>query len=203
MDANRTGPTTDTATRPTTRPATRRAVLALGVGAGVAAAAPRTAATPPVPGRPADTRSSREAYGVDADVVELERRYATRIGVSARRLDVDAALAHRIDDRQPMCSTFKALAAAILLRRGVDLDRVVRYSDRDVVEYSPITGMRRSMTYGEICDAAVRYSDNTAGNLALEAIGGPTGLTAALRRTGDHVTRLDRWETDLNSAIPG
>ncbi|WP_249451894.1 serine hydrolase, partial [Escherichia coli] len=33
-------------------------------------------------------------------------------------------------------------------------------------------------------------------------IGGPKELTAFLHNMGDHVTRLDRWEPELNEAIP-
>ena len=46
-------------------------------------------------------------------------------------------------------------------------------------------------------------SDNTAGNLLLDAIGGPDGLTNFVRTLSDRVTRLDRFEPELNSAIPG
>jgi beta-lactamase class A len=56
---------------------------------------------------------------------------------------------------------------------------------------------------GVLCRAAVQESDNTAANLLLRAIGGPPGLTAFARSIGDERTRLDRWETELNSAIPG
>jgi beta-lactamase class A len=55
----------------------------------------------------------------------------------------------------------------------------------------------------ELCDAAVRYSDNTAGNLLLADVGGPAGITAFARSLGDEVTRLDRTEPELNTAIPG
>ena len=47
------------------------------------------------------------------------------------------------------------------------------------------------------------YSDNTAANLLLPAIGGPAGLTAFLRRIGDPVTRLDRNEPAMSEARPG
>src|SRR5262249_36776290 len=43
----------------------------------------------------------------------------------------------------------------------------------------------------------------TAGNLLLDTIGGPVGLTKFVRSIGDEMTRLDRKEPDLNSAIPG
>ena len=59
------------------------------------------------------------------------------------------------------------------------------------------------MTLGALCAAAIEQSDNTAGNLLLDAIGGPVGLTNFARSIGDQITRLDRKEPELNSAIPG
>src|SRR5206468_12739674 len=41
------------------------------------------------------------------------------------------------------------------------------------------------------------------GNLLLDAIGGPIGLTSFVRSIGDEKTRLDRKEPELNGAIPG
>ena len=40
-------------------------------------------------------------------------------------------------------------------------------------------------------------------NCLLLIIGGPSRITAFARSIGDHRTRLDRWETELNSAVPG
>jgi beta-lactamase class A len=37
----------------------------------------------------------------------------------------------------------------------------------------------------------------------MKRVGGPSGVTAFARTIGDTQTRLDRWETALNSAIPG
>jgi Beta-lactamase class A len=54
-----------------------------------------------------------------------------------------------------------------------------------------------------LCAAAIEQSDNTAGNLLLDTIGGPVGLTNFVRSIGDEMTRLDRKEPELNSAIPG
>ena len=59
------------------------------------------------------------------------------------------------------------------------------------------------LSVGEICEAAMTLSDNTAGNLLLDSFGGPAGLTAYMRSLGDSVTRLDRRETELNEAKPG
>lgn len=108
-----------------------------------------------------------------------------------------------------MCSTFKTLAVAAVLRDrdrcGEFLDRVIRYTEDDLVEYSPVTGehVDTGMTVRDLCAAAICYSDNTAGNLLLRRIGGPRGLTRFCRSLGDPTTRLDRWETELNTAYPG
>jgi beta-lactamase class A len=59
------------------------------------------------------------------------------------------------------------------------------------------------MTLAELCDAAVRYSDNTALNLLLRELGGPSGLDAALQQVGDDVTQVSRTEPGLNTAVPG
>ena len=59
------------------------------------------------------------------------------------------------------------------------------------------------MTLGALCEAAIEQSDNTAANLLLDAVGGPAGVTNFARSLSDRVTRLDRKEPELNSAIPG
>src|SRR5207302_258303 len=59
------------------------------------------------------------------------------------------------------------------------------------------------MTVDQLCEAALTLSDNTAGNLLLDAIGGPAGLTQFARHLGDATSRLDRIETALNEALPG
>ncbi|VDA68393.1 blaTEM-84_1_AF427130 [Klebsiella pneumoniae] len=104
-------------------------------------------------------------------------------------------------------STFKVLLCGAVLSR-VDagqeqLGRRIHYSQNDLVEYSPVTEkhLTDGMTVRELCSAAITMSDNTAANL-LTTIGGPKELTAFLHNMGDHVTRLDRWEPELNEAIP-
>jgi beta-lactamase class A len=127
-------------------------------------------------------------------------------------MDTGRTLSHRADERFPLCSTWKPLAAAAVLkdrdRDGGDfLAERIRWSKSDLEEHSPVTGTRRhlagGMTVRQLCDAAVRHSDNTAGNLLLRELGGPEAITRLCRSLGDEVTRLDRWETELNSAEPG
>jgi beta-lactamase class A len=116
---------------------------------------------------------------------------------------------HRADERFAFCSTFKVLAASAVLRQSVTepglLQRRVRYARSDLVTYSPITEkhVNDGMTLGELCAAALQYSDNTAGNLLARQAGGLEAVTAFARTLGDQTFRMDRWETALNTAVPG
>ncbi|MFD7730541.1 class A beta-lactamase [Kitasatospora phosalacinea] len=134
----------------------------------------------------------------------LERTHGARLGVLAYDTGNGATVRHRADERFPLCSTFKPLAVAAVLRAGHDLAAPVHYTDRDVTDsgYAPVTGRTRVLTLAELCAAAVEFSDNTAANLILRRLGGPTAVTRFCRALGDPVTRLDRWEPDLNSAEP-
>jgi beta-lactamase class A len=140
----------------------------------------------------------------------IEERTGARIGVAALDTASDKRLDYRSEERVPMCSTFKFLAAAAVLKRVDDgqekLDRFVTYGAKDILEYAPVTKEHLKdggMTLGALCAAAIEQSDNTAGNLLLDTIGGPGGLTNFVRNIGDKMTRLDRKEPELNSAIPG
>jgi len=145
-----------------------------------------------------------------AGFAELERRNGGRLGVAALDTASDRKTGYRSDERFPLCSTFKFLAAAFVLAR-VDrgderLDHRVVFSDKDLVTYSPVTKEHvgpAGMSMAEVCDAAITLSDNTAGNLMLASFGGPSALTHHVRTLGDGVTRLDRIETALNEATPG
>ncbi|KAF5406773.1 MAG: Beta-lactamase [Candidatus Udaeobacter sp.] len=143
-------------------------------------------------------------------IAAIETRIGGRIGVAAVDTSNDKHLDYRAEERFPMCSTFKFLAAAAVLKRVDEkkerLERFVPYNAKDILEYAPVTKEHLNeggMTLGALCEAAIEQSDNTAGNLLLNAIGGPAGLTNFVRALGDRVTRLDRIEPELNSAIPG
>lgn len=138
-----------------------------------------------------------------------EEQLGARIGLAVLRADGTPLWMHHANEAFAFNSTFKAFAAAAVLSRvdaGQDsLDRLIRFSPAEIVTYSPVTETRldSGMSLGEICEAALTTSDNTAGNLMLDAIGGPEGFTAFMRQSGDTVSRLDRWETELNEAAPG
>ncbi len=135
---------------------------------------------------------------------ELEREHGARLGVLAHDTGSGTTVRYRADEAFPLCSTFKPLAVAALMRAGDDLSARVHYTDADVADsgYAPVTGRTRVLTVAELCAAAVEFSDNTAANLLLRRLGGPTAVTRFCRSLGDPATRLDRWEPALNSAEP-
>lgn len=143
-------------------------------------------------------------------VASLERQHGGRLGVAILDTSGTKPFAYRGDERFPMCSTHKVLSAAFVLarvdRKEESLARRMVYGKGDLVPYSPITEKHvgtGGLTVGEICEAAITVSDNTAANLMLDGFGGPKALTTYLRSLGDGVTRLDRREPELNEATPG
>jgi beta-lactamase class A len=146
--------------------------------------------------------------GLSEEFIRIERDSGGRLGVAVLDTGSGAKAMHRANERFPMCSTFKLLAAGAILAqvdRGREkLDRIITFGPTDIVVNSPVTSARVSegrMTLGELCEAAMTVSDNTAGNLLLANIGGPIGLTAYARSLGDSITRLDRIEPELNQAL--
>ena len=181
-----------------TRLPTRRALL-LSVAGTSLLAATRVA-------HPNDAPTQARAH---AQLATLEAASGGRLGVAAIRTADGARVLHRGDERFPVCSTFKLVLAAAILDRSARtsglLEQRVLYRRDDLVTYSPVTGkhLQTGMTVAELCAAAVQYSDNAAANLLMRLLGGPSAVTDFARGIGDTEFRLDRWETELNTAIPG
>ncbi|TDQ54323.1 class A beta-lactamase [Actinorugispora endophytica] len=137
----------------------------------------------------------------------LEGEFDARLGVYAVDTGSGDTVAFNADERFAYASTHKAFSVGALLRQNSieELERVVTYTEDDLVGHSPVTRrhVETGMTLREISDAAVRYSDNTAANLLFEELGGPEGLDAALEEIGDDVTHVDRIEPDLSDWEPG
>jgi beta-lactamase class A len=139
----------------------------------------------------------------------LERAAGGRLGVCAIDTASGRRALHRANERFPFCSTFKAMLGAAVLAQSVErpglLQQRVTYGQADLVNYSPVSGKHvgTGMTVAQLCEAAIQYSDNSAANLAMKLIGGPSAVTAYARSIGDDAFRLDRWETELNTALPG
>jgi beta-lactamase class A len=152
----------------------------------------------------------KAAQPAATEIAEIERDLQGHLGVAILDTANNKSIDYHATDRFPMCSTFKCLLVADVLER-VDkqkeqLDRKIDYGPADLLEWAPVTKQHvqeGSMTVDALCAAAIEYSDNTAANLLLQTIGGPQGLTEFCRSLGDSVTRLDRNEPTLNTAIKG
>ncbi len=142
----------------------------------------------------------------------IHKRIGGRLGVHVLDSQSGKRLAYDDDARYAMASTFKLPLAAALLwqvdRKAFPLEREMPVAKADLVAHSPaveakIAAGAGSMTVRELCTAVVTVSDNAAANILLRGIGGPTALTAFFRTLGDEVTRLDRFEPELNGNLPG
>ncbi|KMQ75990.1 Beta-lactamase class A [Marinobacter subterrani] len=116
-----------------------------------------------------------------------------------------AVASHRGDERFLFNSTGKLFIAAAVLaqvdRGDAALDLRLVVSESDLGGWTPITEKHLGepgMTVAELCQAVVAWSDNAAANVLVRFVGGPEAVTAFLRSIGDDVTRLDRYEPELN-----
>ncbi|WP_226576299.1 class A beta-lactamase [Acuticoccus sediminis] len=144
-----------------------------------------------------------------ADTIRtLETDIDARIGVLVRDSASGWEWGHRQDERFLMASTFKSLLCGAVLAQvdsgALSLDEPIEIGEEDMVEYAPTTEKHigGSMTVGDLCFATLDLSDNPAANLLIERLGGPQAVTAFARSTGDEVTRLDRFEPELNIFDP-
>jgi beta-lactamase class A len=145
-----------------------------------------------------------------AAVAAIQERIGGRVGVYVLDTQSQLELAFNARERFAMCSTFKLLLAAQVLRRvdagTLTLDHRLPLRPADMLSHAPVTSLHLaegSMTVGDLCAAIVTVSDNPAANILLTATGGPSALTQFLGGIGDRVTRLDRTELELNTNLPG
>ncbi|WP_329215532.1 class A beta-lactamase [Streptomyces sp. NBC_00683] len=192
---------------------TRRAVFGvLAVLLVVPTAACGQDVPPASPAPPASSAATGEGQGPAAadsarEFRELENTFDARLGVYAVDTGTGREVAYNDKERFAYASTFKVLAAGAVLRKHSleGMGRTVRYSPDELVPPSPVTSKHagKGMTLDALCDAAVRFGDNTAANLLLDQVGGPRGLGTVLQEIGDDVTRMERSEPQLNDWTPG
>ncbi|MBN3779743.1 PenA family class A beta-lactamase [Burkholderia sp. Ac-20345] len=179
----------------------------------VAACASRQATAPDPSSEAAAAVAAATTASLDAETFDalaaLERSAGGRLGVCAIDIATGRRAEHRQNERFPFCSTFKAMLSAAVLAQSVErpalLQQRVTYTKADLVNYSPVSGKHvdDGMTVAALCEAAIQYSDNSAANLLMKLLGGPSAVTAYARSIGDDSFRVDRWETELNTALPG
>jgi beta-lactamase class A len=183
---------------------TRKSVLlaAMAMPLAACAAAPSTAASK----SPSSVQSARRLRA-DEQFTALERQHQASVGVFMLDTGSGDTVSWRADRRFAFCSTHKVFtAAAVLHAKDNDvMGEVIHYTVDDLVPHSPVTSehVDTGMTLTALCDAAIRQSDNTAANLLFAQLKGPAGFQRALHDIGDAITRSDRTEPNLNTAVPG
>src|SRR5579883_2890207 len=170
--------------------------------AGLAAAAFGRALARPEPAR-------AFAASLSDELAAIEARSGGRLGVSVLDTASLARVDHRADERFPLCSTFKILAVAAVLKRAdagrEHLDRRIVIRRADLVAYSPVVKDRigDAMTLADLCAAAMTESDNTAADLILRSLGGPKAVNAYARTLGDATTTPSAMVRDLQALVLG
>lgn len=193
----RTDSNLDADTAPTNAPPISRRMALASVAAALTAihgAARNTTAAP-------DWRIAR--------LKALEESVRGRLGVYIHDTRTRVGVGWRVNERFTHCSSFKLSLAAMVLRMAddgrADLSEVLRWETQDMLGVSPVTAanIERGLTVGALAQATLVTSDNTAANVLLKRYGGPAALTAFWRTLGDTVSRLDRYEPELNVTPPG
>ncbi|PGV62733.1 class A beta-lactamase [Bacillus cereus] len=152
-------------------------------------------------------KQTKQEHISNQSFVKLEKDYDAKLGIYALDTGTNQTVTYRSDERFAYASTHKALAVGALLQKKSieDLDQIIKYTSKDLVNYNPITEkyVDTGMTLKELADASIRYSDNTAQNLILKQLGGPSEFKKSLRDIGDTVTNPERFEPELNEVQPG
>lgn len=175
----------------------RRAFLAAALAAGACA---RGVPAAPVP----DDAAAR------FEAIRATLGPGGRLGVAAIDTGSGRELRFDAESLYAMASTFKLPLAALVLsladRGELSLREELAFGPGDPLPNSPTVEAALAEGRLEIirlAAAVVERSDNSAANLLLRRTGGPEALTRFIRARGDAVTRLDRYEMELNSNLPG
>ena len=183
----------------------RRALLVAAPAVLLAACEPKMPVT-------ASTTPKIDLEGLDAAIGAIA--VAARpgmLGLGLMNLESGESYLYNGERRFPLQSVFKLpLAAAVLGQidtgKILSSERVFLIDNQLSPQHSPIAAAwpgRREYSVGELLEAMVVDSDNTAADLLLKRIGGPGALTAWL--TAKYLTgiRVDRYERELQPQIHG
>ncbi|MCL4128397.1 UNVERIFIED_CONTAM: hypothetical protein GTU68_008806 [Idotea baltica] len=138
---------------------------------------------------------------------KVENSIGGRVGVSILHKTSGQLWSYNGDVRFPLMSTFKTFACGALLfksqNKELSLDQSVLLTRDALLAYSPVTKnyINKRISLEQACSAAMLTSDNTAANIVLKTLGGPTKVTEFMRLLGDETTRLNRIEPNLNTAL--
>ncbi|MDP3377425.1 MAG: class A beta-lactamase [Brevundimonas sp.] len=137
------------------------------------------------------------------DLSDLEATVGGRLGFGLITPDY-RLLSWRSDERFVYCSTFKSFLAAATFERiqngQEQLDREIPVTTADMTHHAPVTepAVGGTLSVEALMKGTVELSDNPAANLLLRELGGLARMQEFYRSLGDAVTRVDRWEPEMN-----
>lgn len=140
----------------------------------------------------------------------LEKENQGTLGIYVFDTNTNKSVNYHADKRFPFCSTFKVLLVSAILKQSETqpslLQEKLFFTKKEIKEagYSPITQqyINDGMTISELCAAAIMYSDNGAANLLIKKLGGLNQVNTFAQSIADNTFRIDRFEPELNTAIP-
>ncbi len=143
-----------------------------------------------------------------ASVSQIEEGLKGRVGIALVDTGTGKVWFHRANEKFLMNSTVKTPVCGAVLARSdageLSLSEQLPVRESDLLSYAPVTKEHAggTMTIADLCLAALDWSDNTAANLLISRLGGPDEVTNFFRSIGDTVSRLDRYEPELNAFAP-
>ena len=183
----------------------RRALLAVAPALLLAACEPKMPQT-------ASTTPKIDLEGLDTAIKALAVvAQPGFLGVGLMNLESGESYLFNGERRFPMQSVFKLpLAAAVLgeidTGKILSSERVFLIDQQLSPQHSPIAAAwpdRREYSVGDLLEAMVVDSDNTAADVLLKRIGGPGALTAWLTAKNLTGIRVDRYERELQPQLHG
>ncbi len=154
-------------------------------------------------------RSGRAEAGPFEDILaQIEGRVGGRLGVALLDTASGELTGRRLDERFPLCSTFKVWRpppcwhGSMAAGEPGATDRVRARGPGAVLAGHGAADRRERHEPRRTVRGGGDPQRQHRGQPLLQALGGPPGLTAHLRSLGDRVTRLDRTEPTLNEAAP-
>lgn len=146
---------------------------------------------------------------INTKLMALEQKSGGRLGVALINTADNSQILYRASERFAMCSTSKVMVVSALLKKSetnkLIMEERIILNKKDLVTWSPISekNLATGMTLNELSAATLQFSDNTAMNIILRYLGGPSSVTTFARTIGDQTFRQDRTEPELNTALPG
>jgi beta-lactamase class A len=141
-----------------------------------------------------------------AELTRITTAVRGTVGICAQHIETQHRIAYNADTRFPMASVFKLPVAVYLLTlvdRGLlQLDQLIEVQPGDI---SPGSGMIQSLLFhpgvqlslANLLELTLVISDNTASDVLLRMVGGPSAVTQFLHEHELSAIRVDRFTKHL------